>query len=418
MPAKAGPIGAAIGVGLKVMLARRVAALSDANRWARNARAMQTAALRDILTAAAKTEFGRAKDFSRIAALPESEQAAAFRKAVKINTYDDLLPMLRRMREDAEPDVAWPGVVRDWAQTSGTTAGDKYVPVSRALLKHNWRAALDVYANAQRFGVSIPSMYTGKVLFLGGSTDLTTSDKGVRTGDLSGVVTRLIRWPMTMVYLPGKDIALMSDWPAKIDAMARRCIDQDVRALSGMPSWTLALFERMIALRTEQGRPVASMREIWPNLNLFIHGGTRYPPFEDRVREVWSGRPGGDDIPIRLEVYAASEAFVAMQDIRHDPGMRLNVDLGVFFEFVPAEQIHDESPDAFLCDEVEKGQRYVVVMTTCAGLWRYIIGDVVEFDTIPPDGPPRLRIVGRHRHFINAFGENIIVEHVENAVVA
>lgn len=221
---------------------------------------------------------------------------------------------------------------------------------------------------------------------------------------------------MTSVILPDRDIALMSDWPAKIDAMARACVDEDLRAVSGMPSWTLALFERILELRAEQGRPASCIREVWPDFRLFIHGGTRYAPFDDRIREIWSG--GDEDIPTRLEVYAASEAFVAVQDARNEPAMRLNADLGVFYEFVPLERIGDENPESYTCDQVEPGRRYVVIVTSPSPLFRYNLGDVVEFDTVPPEGPARLRIVGRHRLFINAFGENIIVEHIENAVVA
>jgi phenylacetate-coenzyme A ligase PaaK-like adenylate-forming protein len=156
-----------------------------------------------------------------------------------------------------------------------------------------------------------------------------------------------------------------------------------------------------------------------------VHGGVKYAPFEPRVRQFWSGSPTGDDVPHRLELYPASEGFVAMQDTDRDPGLRLLTDIGLFFEFVPLERINDPDPPAFACDEVETGQRYVVVLSTCAGMWRYILGDVVQFDTIPGrldgsggQGPARLRIVGRHRHFINAFGENLIVEHIENAVAA
>jgi hypothetical protein len=184
-----------------------------------------------------------------------------------------------------------------------------------------------------------------------------------------------------------------------------------------MASWSLVLFQRVLELAREQRRDVRCLRDVWPDFRLFVHGGVKYPPFDPRVRETWSGDPA-IDIPMRLEVYPASEGFIAMQDTPRDPGLRLGMDVGVFYEFVPLEEIDKPDARAFTCDQVEKGARYVVTMSTCAGLWRYIIGDVVEFDSIPPDGPPRLRIVGRHRHFINAFGENLIVEEIEHAVVA
>jgi len=408
---------ALIGAGLHAWLRLRIDELNETQRWSRGAGRIQRAQLRWLLRRAQDTVFGREHDFARIADLDGDELLRAYRASVPVGDIDAIRPLLSRMREEAEPDVTWPGVVRDWAQTSGTTAGDKFIPVSREMLAHNRKAGMDVFAHAARRGVSLPGLFGGKLLFLGGSTDLSTSDKGVRTGDLSGVVTPLIRWPISAAYLPGREVALMSDWPAKIDAMAEACLNQDVRFISGMPSWSLVLFERALELARERGGDVDCVRDLWPNLGLFVHGGVKYAPFEQRIRQAWSGDPAGADIPERLEVYPASEGFIAVQDTPGDPGLRLNLDHRIFYEFVPLEEIDDPSPTALTCERVERGRRYVVVMSTCAGMWRYIIGDVVEFDTVPPDGPPRLRIVGRHKHFINAFGENIIVEHIENAVV-
>lgn len=406
----------AIGVGLRAMHASRIKSLSNTAHWSRNASSIQNRELRWLIEHAAETEFGRRFNFDRLKTIASQDLLHAYQSEVPVQSYMDLKPLLERMRQGAEPNVAWPGIVMDWAQTSGTTAGDKYVPISREMLKHNSKAALDVYAHASRFGVALPDIFAGKALFLGGSTDLEENEHGVRTGDLSGVVTRLIRWPITAVWLPGRDIALESDWPTKMDRMARRCMNADVRWISGMPSWSIVLFERMAELARAEGREVRNLRDLWPNLRIFVHGGVKYGPFERRVREMWSGDADGADIPTRLEVYAASEGFVATQDVRGEPGMRLNIDHRIHYEFVPLSEIDAPHPPAFDCASVEKGERYVVVMSTCGGLWRYNIGDVVEFNTIPPDGPPRLRIVGRSRLFMNAFGENIIAEHIENAV--
>ncbi|QYU68561.1 GH3 auxin-responsive promoter family protein [Leptolyngbya sp. 15MV] len=293
------------------------------------------------------------------------------------------------------------------------------------MMASNFKASLDIFAHMRRFGLPLHRVTAGRCLFLGGSTDLETNAHGIRTGDLSALVTGLIKWPISEVYSPGPAIALMKHWPSKIDAMARLALTQDVRFISGVPSWAIMLFERVIAIAREQGHDVSTIRQIWPNLQIFVHGGVKYAPFDPRVRQFWSGAPDGDDLPYRLELYPASEGFIAMQDTRADPGLRLMSDIGNFYEFVPLERINDPDPEAFTCDRVEKGQKYVVVMSTCSGLWRYIIGDVVEFDTIPasPDGrggegPCRLRIVGRHKHFMNAFGENLIGEHIELAVAA
>ncbi len=420
---------ATIGAGLRALLARRIKHLSDLGRWRRDTTRLQIGQLRALLRHGAGAAFGREHDFARLAELPDNELPGAYRKAVPAGDYEAFRSLISSMRDEGRPDVLWPGLITRYAQTSGTTAGDKYIPVSEEMMRSNRRAALDIFAHAARFGVSLPRILAGKVLFLGGSTDLSVNQHGIATGDLSGLVTPMIRWPISEIYLPGRRIALMSDWPAKIDAMAEACLDEDVRMVNGMPSWMLVLFERVIALARARagGREIRTIRDVWPNFTFLVHGGVKYAPFDPRMRQCYSGDPLGPDIPVRLELYPASEGFIALQDAAGDPGLRLLSDIGNYYEFIPLERIHDADPPAYGVDAVEKGVRYVVCMTTCAGLWRYILGDVVEFDTVPAgldatarggEGPARLRIVGRHKHFINAFGENLIVEHIENAVAA
>lgn len=417
-----------VGVGMRAYLAGRIRLLSNERHWQRNTAGIQLAQLRSLIEHAASTEFGRARSFRRLASLPNAELLDAYRKEVPVSDWYAYRAQIARMREEGAPDILWPGRVMDFAQTSGTTAGDKYIPVSRQMLRSNFLASLDIFANLHRFGVPLPGMLAGKVLFLGGSTQLAANTHGVRTGDLSGIVTPLIRWPISEIYLPGADVALMSHWPSKIEAMARRCIREDVRMVTGMCSWMLVLFERVMQIAREEGREARTIRDVWPNFRVLVHGGVRYAPFDPKMRSLYWGSADAPDLPCRLELYPASEGFVAMQDRPGEPGLRLNADQMNFFEFVPLERINDPDPPAFSCEAVEKGQRYVVVLSTCAGLWRYVLGDVVQFDTIPDraesrgggggDGPCRLRIVGRHRLFINAFGENLIVEHIENAVAS
>ncbi len=414
-----------VGAGLRFAVEARARRLSDLEYWRQNAARLQRRQLAGLLKTAKDTEFGREHGFARLARHEGDEQLAAYRDRVPHADWYAFQDRIARMREGGEPDVLWPGLVRDFAQTSGTTAGDKFIPVSKAMLRSNFRASLDIFAQLIRRGLSLPWLTSGRSLFMGGSSDLRANEHGIRTADLSGLVTPMIRWPLSEVYAPGHDIALMDHWPTKIDAMARACIDMDVRMLSGMPSWGHVLFERLIELAHEQGREgVRCVRDLWPNFTLFVHGGVKYTPFIERINEVVFGDPT-IDFPHRLELYPASEAFIAMQDVPGDPGLRLIPDIDVFYEFIPLEEIDDPDARAFTCETVEKGQRYVVVLSSCAGFWRYVLGDVVEFDTIPGSlagkggqGPPRLRIVGRHRHFINAFGENLIVEHIENAVAA
>ncbi|MEO1583519.1 MAG: GH3 auxin-responsive promoter family protein [Planctomycetota bacterium] len=415
---------AGVGLALTARMARRVSRVSDIAWWRRHTARVQLAQLRAVLEASQHTRLGERFAFGDALRFEGAEMLRAYRDSMPVRDYEGYRSMIEDARERGEPDVFWPGLVRDYAQTSGTTAGDKFMPITREMFKSNYRASLDIFANLMRWGISLPRLMSGKCLFLGGSSAVTENEHGVRTGDLSGLVTPLIRWPISEVYSPGPDIALMDDWTAKIDAMAERAIDQDVRMISGMPSWAGVLLQRVIDLANERGRHVTTVREVWPNLSVFVHGGVKYAPFKPRLAELVCGDPSGD-FPARLELYPASEAFVALQDEPGEPGLRLCADHGNFFEFVPAEEIDSDTPTAHAAWEVEKGQRYVVVLTTCAGLCRYVLGDVVEFDTIPGgvdgvggEGPCRLRIVGRHRLFINAFGENLIVEHIENAVAA
>lgn len=417
-----------VGVALAGRVAARAERLDDEAYWVANTRRVQVAQLRRNITRARDTELGREWGFARLAGIDDDGRLLdAYRARAPLADWYAFKDRLERMRVGGEPDVLWPGVVRDFAQTSGTTAGDKYIPVSREMMRSNYRASLDIFAHLSRMGLSLPDLLCGRCLFIGGSSAVEENERGVRTGDLSGLVTRLITWPLTEIYLPGRKIALLSDWTTKIEVMARAIWDQDIRFVSGMPSWGIVLFNRVLEIARERGREVRTLREVWPNLRVFVHGGVKYEPFDPRVRTLWSGAPGGDDIPRRFELYPASEGFIAMQDAAGEPGvqpsLRLIPDIGNFYEFVPLEEVDDPNARALTADEVEVGQRYVVVMSTCAGLWRYVLGDVVEFDSVPRAGrrggevgPARLRIVGRHRHFINAFGENLIVEHIEHGV--
>ena len=415
----------AVGLALRARVERRRRKLNDLEYWQRSTCSIQSEQLRKNLKASAQTVFGKQHRFASIAAIQDdAEMIRAYRAALPINDWYVFKDHIEAMRERGESDVLWPGRVGHFAQTSGTTAGDKYIPVSEEMFRSNYLASLDIFAHLINRGVHPERMMGGRCLFLGGSTDLDYNEHGIATGDLSGLVTPLIKWPLSTIYSPGPEVALMSHWPDKIEAMAQLSIDQDIRFISGMPSWALVLIDRVIELANERGIKATCARDVWPNLEVFVHGGVNYMPFIERMSIAFSGDLE-IDFPCRQELYPASEGFIAMQDRADELGMRLLVDNGTFYEFVPRDQIDDENPEVLSCWEVEKGTQYVVVMSTNAGLWRYIIGDVVEFDTIPDgfdgkggDGPARLRIVGRHRHFINAFGENLIGEHIEDGVSA
>ena len=418
-----------VGVALHARVERRRRLLSDLDYWRANTRSLQIGQLTRNMERSKATRFGRAHGFDSILGYSdELDRLRAYRDAVPVSDWYAFADDIAAMRDGGEPDVLWPGKVMHFAQTSGTTAGDKYIPVPESMMRSNYLASLDIFAHMINRGVHPARVMGGRCLFLGGSTDLVYNEHGIATGDLSGLVTPLIKWPLSMIYSPGPEIALISHWPDKIEAMAQLAIRQDIRFISGMPSWALVLIDRVIELARERGVDASCARDVWPNLEVFVHGGVNYVPFIERMCRAFSGDLGVD-FPCRHELYPASEGFIAMQDRSGEPGMRLLSDNGIFFEFVPLEQIDDENPEVFGCWDVERGQKYVVVMSTDAGLWRYIIGDVVEFDDIPDgvtgdgsvsrgSGPARLRIVGRHRHFINAFGENLIGEHIEHGVAA
>jgi len=418
-----------VGVALHARVEARRRKLGDLGYWQSGTQSLQIGELTKNIRAAKTTRFGVRSGFDSILSYSNGmDRLKAYRESVPISDWYAFADDIVAMREHGEPDVLWAGRVMHFAQTSGTTAGDKYIPVPDAMMRSNYLASLDIFAHMINRGVHPGRVLGGRCLFLGGSTDLEFNEHGIATGDLSGLVTPLIKWPLSTIYSPGPHIALISHWPDKIEAMARLAIDQDIRFISGMPSWALVLIDRVIELARERGVDAKCARDVWPNLEVFVHGGVNYVPFIERMCRAFSG-DRDVDFPCRHELYPASEGFIAMQDLDNDPGMRLLSDNGTFYEFVPLEQIDDDDPEAFTCWQVEKGQKYVVVMSTNAGLWRYVIGDVVEFDDIPDGissdgvmrsgtGPARLRIVGRHRHFINAFGENLIGEHIEHGVAS
>jgi hypothetical protein len=317
-----------------------------------------------------------------------------------------MLPWIKRML-DGERNVAWPGKARYFAQTFGTTAGDKRIPVTDAMKAANRRAALAMFACYERRGRgNVARLMEGKLLFLGGATALTSTGCGGWIGDLSGIATRQIHWPLTNHYEPHGRIALLDDWETKIDRVARRCGPMDVRFLTGMPSWCQVLFDRLCELRGVES--AGSISRIWPDLRLFVHGGVDFAPYRATIEHYFSGAQ-----PLEfLEVYPASEGFVAVQTEAGGP-MEMLTDNGLFFEFVPLSAWGKPDAPRLTIGEVEIGVPYCVVLSTNAGLWAYDIGDVVEFVGV---APPQIRFAGRNAHFINAFGENVIAQDCSRGV--
>lgn len=355
----------------------------------------QAGTLAALVETARDTSFGETHGFARI------RTHADFARNVPVRRYVEMLPWLERQL-GGERDVTWPGRARWFAKTSGTTAGDKAIPVTDALVAQNRKAGRDILAFHLR---SFPGsrLFEGSLLFLGGSSSMEPAPAGGHVGDLSGIMAAEMPFWLRRKVVPSPLVIAIRDWEMKLDAIARETLGLDLTLLSGMPSWSLLLFERWRAL--SGGRTPA---ELFPGLELFVHGGVRYEPYRETVEAAF-GRALH-----RLEVYPASEAFLAVQDDPASPGMLLGLDYGTFYEFIPAAEAGSPSARRLTLAEVSVGETYSLVLSNVAGLWAYEIGDLVRFVSV---SPPRVVVAGRTMAFSNCCGENLIVEEVEEAFV-
>lgn len=381
-----------VGLLFSIWARRRVRAVEALALRAPDAQAETLSAL---VATASGTSFGRAHGFDGI------RSHADFARNVPVRRYVETIPWLTRQLH-GEEDVTWPGRPRWFAKTSGTTAGDKSIPVTDALVAQNSRAGRDVLAFYLR---SAPGsrLFEGNLLFLGGSTTMEPLPAGGHVGDLSGIMSAEMPFWLRQRVLPSPNVVAIRDWEMKLEAIARETLGKNVTLLSGMPSWSLLLFERWRAL--SGGRAPG---ELFPGLELFVHGGVRYEPYREPV-ELAFGRPFR-----RLEVYPASEGFLAVQDDLASPGMLLGLDYGTFYEFVPAAEAGSSTARRLTLSDVQVGETYSIVLSNVAGLWAYEIGDLVRFVSL---SPPRVVVAGRTMAFSNCCGENLIVEEIEEAFV-
>lgn len=371
-------------------------ALEDVSR---HAAAVQETTLLRLVARARDTVFGRAHEFNRI------RSVADYQRQVPVREYLDFRPLWQRALSGAH-GLTWPGQTRHWVNTSGTTAGEKLIPVTAEALASHRKGGWDAFLlAAERVGPE--HLLGGPMLFLGGTSALKPVGRGCLVGDLSGLVVRRLPPGIRRRYSPGPTVAAIPDWETRLTAVAALAARQDLRLLCGMPSWVLILLERVASARQAAGRPIRNLGECWPNLKVFIHGGVAFAPYR-RVFEESIDRPLD-----RLEVYPASEGFVAVQTEATD-GLTLMLDYGIFYEFIPVEDLGRDRPRRHTVADVEIGRSYAIALTTPAGLWSYLLGDTVRFTA---RDPLRLEITGRVRHFVNAFGENVIVEEVERALV-
>jgi hypothetical protein len=358
--------------------------------------AAQRATLLRLVSRAAATAFGRLHDFAGIRTVED------YQRAVPLRRYEQFWREFWQPRFPVLDDCTWPGRIPFFALSSGTSSGTtKYIPVTRAMNRSNVRASLDLVS----FHLSARPQsraFAGKSFLLGGSTALHEEAPGVYSGDLSGIAAHTTPWWARPWTFPGRELALIADWESKLERLARAALDEDIRILTGTPSWLVILLEHMRAL--------GGGRTAFPDLELLVHGGVSFAPYRHRFADLLGGC-GAES----REVYPASEAFVALADRADGEGLRVNVDHDVFFEFVPADTIDSPTPERHWVRNVESGVNYAVVVTNCAGLWSYVLGDTVRF---VHRSPPRLLVTGRLSYGLSAFGEHLIGEEIEGAVAA
>lgn len=349
----------------------------------------------ELLEEARKTSFGR--DFK----LSEIKTIEQYRKRVPLFEYDDLKPYIQRVMH-GEQRVLWPGDINWFAKSSGTTSDkSKFIPVSYdALEECQFRGSRDVLAWYYYHNPEA-KIFQGKGLIVGGSHEVNTLSQNSYYGDLSAVMMNNMPFIANFLATPSMDIALLPNWENKMKKMIDSTYAEDVTNISGVPSWTLLLLQGILEKTKAQ-----SILEVWPNLELYVHGGVNFSPYRDQFASILGGK-----IAYR-ETYNASEGFFGVQD-NNDEDMALMLDYGIFYEFILKEEYGTSSPRTLWLDEVEVGKQYVLVLNTNAGLWRYVVGDTIEFTSLSPH---RIKITGRTKSFINAFGEELVVENAEKAI--
>jgi hypothetical protein len=350
----------------------------------------------DLVASGQYTEFGRSHDFSSLQSLKD------FKKAVPLQDYDSLKPFIERMMK-GEENILWNTPVNWFAKSSGTTSDkSKFIPISEESLKDNhYKASKDVLSF---YYASHPEsdLLTGKALVIGGSHQISQMNETVHYGDLSAVIVQNSPFWSNWIRTPDMSIILMDEWEDKIEKLAQATITENVTSMAGVPTWLIVLIKRILEITGK-----TTIKEVWPSLELYMHGGVSFIPYRQQFEKLV-----GEPINY-LEMYNASEGFFAAQDDVDKEGMLLMCDHGVFYEFIPLEDFGKENVETLQLDEVETGKNYVVVISTNGGLWRYVIGDTIQFTSLLP---PRVRVSGRVKHYINAFGEEVIIDNADQAV--
>ena len=371
--------------------------LSQIDYFKANPVEVQRNVLKELLITAAKTEYGQKYHFHSIST------AEQYRERLPIVHYEEMREQISATM-NGQPNLLWPEEIKWFAKSSGTTdAKSKFIPVSPSSLENcHFRGGKDIiaifnrlYPDAQVFG--------GKTLALGGSSEISAANTNCQYGDLSAILISNTPFWANFMKTPDASIMLMSNWEEKIEKICEITIKEDVRCLAGVPSWFLTLINKILEKTGKN-----NLHEVWPNLELFIHGGISFMPYREQYQRLLP-----DPKMKYLETYNASEGFFGLQDDPDDPSMLLMLDYGVYYEFMPVSELGKAKPRTLLLEEVETGVNYALIISTNGGLWRYIIGDTIQFTST---SPYKFKITGRTKLYINAFGEELIIDNATQAL--
>jgi hypothetical protein len=364
--------------------------------WINNPVEAQRDVLQGLVTAAQYTEFGRKYSF------PELFTIRSFKQTVPIQEYEDIKPYIQRIMA-GEQNLLWNTPVYWFAKSSGTTSEkSKFIPISEESLEDcHYKAAKDVLTMYYNFNPD-SELLTGKGLVIGGSHTINPVNEEAQFGDLSAVLLQNSPFWGHWIRTPDLSIALMDEWEDKIEKLAQSTSKENVTSISGVPTWTVVLFRRILELSGKK-----TMADIWPSLELYMHGGVSFTPYREQFRKLI-----GKDIHY-LEMYNASEGFFAAQAKPGDDGLLLFLDHGIFYEFMPVSEYGKKEPKTIGLEDVEPGKNYAIIISTNGGLWRYQVGDTIQFTSLKPY---RIKVSGRLKHYINAFGEEVIVDNTDQAI--
>ena len=365
--------------------------------WARVPYQAQDKVFKELIESAKNTKFGRDHQFDKIKTFQD------FKDRVPIRDYEGLKEYVELIRS-GKPDILWKGKPLYFAKTSGTTSGAKYIPITKDSMPYQISAAKEaLLLYIAETGKS--DFVNGKMIFLQGSPEIDDSGE-VKTGRLSGIVAHFVPKYLQKNRLPSWETNCIDDWETKVDAIVKETVSEDMRLISGIPSWVQMYFEKLI---DHEGKKVS---EIFPNFNLFVYGGVNYEPYRQNMEHLIGRKVDS------IELFPASEGFFAYQDVQHkksstDEGMLLLLNSGIFYEFIAADDFYKESPERITIRDVKLEVNYVMIISTNAGLWSYNIGDTIAFTSLKPF---RVIVTGRIKHFISAFGEHVIGKEVEQAL--